>query len=702
MTIQAKSADGVIHEFPDGTADGVIDRVMKDYAKTMPSISKGLARSFVEGVPILGPLAKRGVMAASAAVAPFVDPYLPDGSEKLPEATFGERYQHLSDYMDAQERGFTAQHPYLDTGAQVAGGVASLAAAGTTATGARLLGLTGETLPQMIAGGAASGAGITAADTYLRGDLANPDPEQIGIAAAEGGLVAGVAPGIGRAVSAATAPVRGVIRGIYDPAGEAARRVAIASEADELGLSGRKLTAARKGGQMGLSAREFNAAKAAGQPVNIMDAGGEMTRALARSAADTSPEARAVLNQAIDGRYTTQSDRLSDWLRSTFHFPDAAAQQEAIETSARAVNRPAYAKAYASPAGQQLWDEGFQQLSAAPLMQDAMRAAGRTGANKAALEGFRQPVNPFTFAEDGTMTLKGNRGPSLQFWDSVKQNLDDKIGALQRSGEKAAARDALGLKQALVNRLDEAVPAYKQARQGASGFFGAENALDAGQKAVTSAKSNAEIRGALAKFSPSERQLFQDGFVNDLVEKIRNTSDRANVLNRIANSPAAKERLLMVLGPERAKELQTFLHVENVMDRARKAVQGNSMTARYLTELGLAGGYDYAAGGGHLTADPQTLMNAALIAGAVRGGRVIDRRVVALVARQLTSTNRRQLLKGIRTLSHNPVLSKALQNADAGLAAIIARGVAGPKLPIDPWQVSVKPGPTSSGFVPVQ
>jgi hypothetical protein len=702
MTIQAKSADGVMHEFPDGTADDVIDRVMKDYAKTMPSISKGLARSFVEGVPILGPLAKRGVMAASAAVAPFVDPYLPDGSEKLPEATFGERYQHLSDYMDAQERGFTAQHPYLDTGAQVAGGVASLAAAGTTATGARLLGLTGETLPQMIAGGAASGAGITAADTYLRGDLANPDPEQIGIAAAEGGLVAGVAPGVGRAVSAITEPVRSVVRGITDKVGEGARRVALASEADELGLTGRRLTAARKAGEMGLSPREFNAAKAAGLPVAVIDTGGEHMRALARSAANSSPEARAVLNQFIKERYKSQSTRLADWLQSRFHFPDPAAQQEAIQQTAREVNRPAYARAYAHPAAKQLWDEGFQQLSAAPLMQDAMRAAGRTGANKAALEGFRQPVNPFRFAEDGTMTLKGNRGPSLQFWDSVKQNLDDKIGALQRSGEKAAARDALGLKQALVNRIDEAVPAYKEARQGAAGFFDAENALEAGQKAVTSKMNNAQIRAGLAKMKPSEKQLFQDGFVGDYVEKIRNAPDSRNTLNMIANSPAARERLQLALGTQGAKELEVYLRMEGVMDLARSAVQGNSTTTRQLVELGLAGGWDLTQSGGHPFSDPQALMNAALVYGAARGSRVIDQRVAAMVARQLTSTNRRQLLKGIRTLSANPTLFKALQNFDASMAAIAARGIAGPKLPIDPWQVSVKPGPTSSGFVPIQ
>ena len=34
MTIRAQSADGQLHEFPDGTDGAVIDRVMKEYAQS--------------------------------------------------------------------------------------------------------------------------------------------------------------------------------------------------------------------------------------------------------------------------------------------------------------------------------------------------------------------------------------------------------------------------------------------------------------------------------------------------------------------------------------------------------------------------------------------------------------------------------------------------------------------------------------------
>ncbi len=46
MPIQAQSADGAMHEFPDGTDGSVVDRVMKEYAaKQQPSVGMDIAKS---------------------------------------------------------------------------------------------------------------------------------------------------------------------------------------------------------------------------------------------------------------------------------------------------------------------------------------------------------------------------------------------------------------------------------------------------------------------------------------------------------------------------------------------------------------------------------------------------------------------------------------------------------------------------------
>ena len=49
--------------------------------------------------------------------------------------------------------------------------------------------------------------------------------------------------------------------------------------------------------------------------------------------------------------------------------------------------------------------------------------------------------------------------------------------------------------------------------------------------------------------SPVEKRLFQDGFVDQYVKTVREFGDRRNILNSIANSPAARERIAMALGP---------------------------------------------------------------------------------------------------------------------------------------------------------
>ena len=629
---------------------------LEEHTKS-PSMTEGLGRAFATGVPILGGLVNKADAATNALLAPYLDRFLPDDYEKLPEGTFAERYHHALDFEEGKDRGFEAEHPKTAAGAEIGGGIASTLATAGTATGAKLLGLTAKTLPGMMARGAVSGATINAADAAVRGE----DPA---IAAGIGGVAGVVAPAAGRLINAATTPVRNVIRGARDPVAEAERRVAAGLDRDI------------KLGGGGLPVSDFMAARDADLPVTLMDVGGETTRALARSAANTSPEGRAILSRTIDERFAAQAPRLAEWLQRTFHYPDAEAQSAALDRIARTVNRPAYARAFSDPNAQVLWDEGFQQLTAAPVVQDAIRAAAKTGANKAAIGGFRAPVSPFQFAADGTMRMKEGVKPSLQFWDAVKRNLDDKIGTFQRSGEREAAKDALQLKNALVLRLDQSVPNYANARAGAARFFGAQDAIEAGQNFVGASQRFGipGARRALASMSKEERQLFQDGYVSRLVEKVEKTGDRRSVLNQIAQSPAARVELNVALGPERAKEVEARLRVECIMDLARPAIQGNSTTARQLVEVGLAGGADVYEGGGKPTLDKDALLTAALVYGAARSHRVIDERVAAQVARLLTSSNMNELTRGLRIVTRNQNLFRAIRNVDAGLAAIAARG----------------------------
>ncbi len=626
--------------------------VAPDYIQGLTNSQTSAAA--VHGVPILGGLAQRAEPYIGAISQPLVG-----GSAE--GATVGERAAKNKALMDELRGDFQKQHPAANMASEMIGGTLATLPLASTALGAHALGLTGS-LPGMIARGAASNAMISAADAATRGGGVGDIASSAGL----GSIIGAGAPVVGRAVSAAATPLINTVRGIMNPADEAARRVA--------GAVSRDATA----GTSGMSQPEFAAAQQAGAPVTLMERGGETTRALARSAANTSPEGRDILNRAIGDRFEGQGDRITGYLNSTFHYPDAAAQQAALESTARSVNNRAYGQAMQEGSGG-LWSPTLERLAGSKTVADAMKAAADVAGDEAIVSGHGAMNPRVTFNQSGVMQFGRNpQGmptyPDLQFWDLTRRQLSDQISAAQRAGHNDAARRLTSFANTLNTELDRMVPSYKAARQGAAQAFGAQDALEAGQKFVTSKMDNDAARQALAKMSPTEKQLFQDGFVSNLIQKIRETPDRRNVASQIANSPAAVERLNMALGRNRAQELQAMLHVENVMDLARPAVQGNSTTARQLAELGLAGGaYAAGSGGNLLNPDPTSVMSAALVYGAARGRHVIDTRVAQQVAQMLTSRDPAQLARGMRLLGQTPRLFNAIQNTDAALASIAAR-----------------------------
>lgn len=553
----------------------------------------------------------------------------------------------------AKERGLdkqaAEQHPIANTVGQIGGAmvVPAGAAAKTATLGGRIL--AGAGTGALMGGLSGAGEGEGVADTIAKA----------GTGAVTGAAIGGAAPavieGATRVARAVAQPIANTIRGIRNTDDEAARRIALGLEADMRADP----TAAKR-----LTAQEFADNTQGGGPAAIIDVGGEKTRALARSAANTSPEGRAALESKIDTRYEGQTDRVNSWLRKTFNYPDAAAQSEALTDAARNVNRPAYAKAYHQGSGG-LWDDGLEQISQAPVVQDAIRKATITGGNDAAKAGFTPVRNPFVMnRETGRMELRVDANgttalPSLQFWDTVKKNLD-----------KVGTRDAQDFSRVLREHLDTQIPAYAEARAGAAHFFGAKDALEAGQKFVTSKMENVDARKALAKMSPTERKLFQDGFVSQYQAMLNEVGDRRNILNKIADSPAAKERLEIAMGRDKAAEFEALQRVEGVMDLARKAVQGNSTTARQLAELGLAGGAYGFSGGVSNPLDPSAMMNAALVYGAAKGRNKINEKLSRRVAEMLASSDPQVLLRGVKVITKNREMFNSLRAADRGLARV--------------------------------
>jgi hypothetical protein len=600
-------------------------------AATVDTIGRGLARA----VPFMNDIAAAG------------DYYI-NGQ--------GSSFQDAKDRVEAMNRVDDTQRPVASYGSQIAGGVAlpggALASSGVKGA-AKVGGVYGALY------GAGEGDTVGQRATNAAGGAVT--------GAALGGAASAALTGLGAAAGAVGGKVSdlaGVVRGAINPEAEAARRVGRAFQRDA--ATGQVVDQAA-----------MTAAREAGQPVIAADAGGETVRALARSASNTSPEGRAALQGAVMDRSEAQAPRVTDFLRSvTGASGDPEAVREALKAEARRVNRPAYAKAYQAGSGG-IWDEELGALAGAPAVQDAIRKATTTGRNRAVADGFPQTESPFTKGPGGSVQLRSNPDgstatPTLQFWDHVKRNLDDKFTSLQRAGNNSEAADVGALRDQLVGKLDLAVPTFADARAGAAKFFGAQDASEAGQKFVAGGLNNNEARRAIGKMSEPERKLFADGFSSEIINRVNNISDRRDIVNAIFGTPNARERVEVALGRGKAAELEAFLRVENIMNITKRAVTGNSSTMRQLAEAGLAGGAYSGAGGaaGFMsTGDYSGAGIGAAMGAAARLGKFrVDGRVAQKVGEMLASTDPAVRDKAMQQIVRNPHESPILTPPRAGFS----------------------------------
>jgi hypothetical protein len=291
-----------------------------------------------------------------------------------------------------------------------------------------------------------------------------------------------------------------------------------------------------------------------------------------------------------------------------------------------------------------------------------MGRAAQSGKDRAITEGYGA-FNPGVSVENGVVQFRrGPNGaptyPNLAFWDATKRELDDAANAAARSGRNGEAQTLGNLSRTLRGELDQEIPSYAAARAGAAQAFGAQDAMEAGQSFLTSQMDNGAARRALARMSAPEQQLFRQGYASALISKINEMGDRRTILNQIAQSPGARERMEIALGPQNARTLEAYLRVEGILDRARTAISGNSTTARQLAELGLAGGAYGLTSHGDFT-NPRAVATGALVWGLTHGSNAVNEMVARRVGQMLTSNDPDILYRGAQVVArHGNILNR--------------------------------------------
>lgn len=493
-----------------------------------------------------------------------------------------------------------------------------------------------------------------------------------------GGLFGAAAPvavsgvkGVASAANDALGNVAGIVRGAIDPEKEAARVVAAALSKDNPNVADIP----------GMAKAMMETGIQRGQPVMMGDVGGETTRAVARSAANTSTEARSALQNGVYGRAgEAQGQRIDNFVNTLMGGnTNADARLQQIQQKARAENRIRYDKAYREgDAG--VWSPELEGRFASDAFRSAVRDATRIGSDVAGAANERAVRSPFVFDDAGRATLRvkpdgSQEIPNLRFWDKVKQSLDGQIDRAKRGGDNGEVARLTELKNNFVADLDRAVPSYAEARAGASKFFGAQDALEAGQNFVTMKFGAPETRRALAKMSPAERQLFSEGYASRMVDTIKSIGDNRNVaINSLFNSPAAREKIEIAMGKQRADALEAYMRTENIMDMFKRAVTGNSTTARQLIEAGLASAAPSAVGAAASglatgSTDPVTLGVGALVGAFTRGkAGAINERVAREVGKMLASTDPLVVRQAFDRIGRSPAMKRRLIDVESLLA----------------------------------
>lgn len=526
------------------------------------------ARSFVQGFPVLGGLQPKVEAAADAGLS-----YLTGGA--TPEAGtlsggMGTRYKQALSSISADQDAYAQQHPVLNTGAQIAGGLAAGAAIPVAGVGAGLLARTGVSAAQnaAIGGldsytrggnpwegvtlGAGMGAGAGAVAHFGKSDLVGALLRHMagvgigGLGGAAGAEMEGADPltgamtgammgGVGEAASAAAKPVAAGARLREESAGANpidrafnAKDVAAQKVADIFAREGLDAPALQERLQQ------------AGPNATLMDVSPIAAQAAGAIGAEPG-RGQSVLRSFVQGRENASGGRVADLLTQTVGpRGDGDALISALDNERRQAAGPLYESALTTPV--QDSDE-LQSIMKTPAFRTALAKANTLASN----EGRSLYAPTGESGMHGPVMAPDVANMTLQDLHYVQRAMQDNIGEIKAGAgfkDNELSRSIAGVRQDLLAQMDAMSPEYQQARKIYAGASRVRDAYNDGFKAFDSSTgenhlTNDMMERKLAGFeSQSERQAYLLGArqrLSNVMGAARNNRQRAYTLFGVGN-----------------------------------------------------------------------------------------------------------------------------------------------------------------------
>jgi hypothetical protein len=562
MPIRVSTPGGASIEFPDGTPPDVITRTMQQ--------AMGHQGQDAEQQPDASMLESAGRGALQGATFGFSDEIwggLKGGYDTLANGgNFIDNYAHVRDETRAANERAQRANPGTYLAGEIAGGVAG---PGGIAGAATRLGLRGgeriaaRSLAERIRRGSAAGAGYGAA--YGFGTAEGDPVSQLGstaAGAASGAAMGAALPPLVDAASAVGSRLMLPIRGALNPEAVGREKLAEALMRDR-----------SPGGRPDFNVLDailprLDRARASQPDVMLADMGGENTRNLMRSAANMAGTGAQRLNRTLDARQANQWRQIEKSMSRGIGNPsDYAASVDQIVAMRDAAAGPLFKSAMRVPIKA---DDQLISVLHRPGMQDILKRTAAKMQNEGA--------DP-------------NRALPMELLHRSKMEIDKAISEVKSGQSNTAGWDVRTLtkmKHDLLDAIDN--PTYKQALKISAGENALKNAAEDGFDEALKLPTEDLAKRVRSFSNDSERDMYRLGASRALAGKIRSGNVMRDRTEGLFSSPDIQLRLKAIFPSQGAlREFQRDLVLQAKKADTRKAVQGNSTTAKQLMNAEEAG-----------------------------------------------------------------------------------------------------------------
>lgn len=636
--IQIQAPDGTIIQFPDGTDDATIDRVMRqafapNTATPEPEVpaerpqSQQLMDQYKQA-EAAGDYETADRLLREASYAATQDGTAPDS------VAFNPATGRMEDMdlrqgrgrLDAAAQGM-GQGVSFGTMDEVVGGLYGMTGPGTyeqnrdyaLASMRSDLASARENHPVIaygteIGGGALSSiGGATALGVRAAPTLGRQSLQGAGFGAVEGALY-GFGAGQGdfsdRASGAAKGALFGAAAGAASPyAIEGGRRafdyalggpIASARSAPSQVRASRAVQSAvdRSGRSLDEIDAALRQASIEGQPMySVADATGYSGQRMLAGAARTPGDGRQQIIEYLASRQDGQARRIGGFLdeglnapRNTGNLPVIPGNNPADFTGMTAEQVRGRLTGARGRAADVAYDAARQgagpvdvrgALAAIDDRIGPMQGSGVTGDGiDATLSRYRSRLA----SQPGGEAYQGASSVELSDFDrvlGVKQSIQDDIGAAVRAGRNNEARELGRISAQLDEALEAASPAYRQANDDFARSSRVIDQIDAGTAAT---RPSARVDNTLSSYnalSMDEQAAFRSGYADPIMGRLENAAPGVNNARPLLSEGSRAELGAMARDPEL---LQRQITRENDMFRTANAASGGSMTADNLAD----------------------------------------------------------------------------------------------------------------------